>query len=404
MLPPSWLGIALLAGAPGLGFDEALVLAARHPAALAASRALDARRAHDADISGLAGQPSLQILPGWRLPGAESPGFEGQLSLSMPLDTGGIGSARQAAAKEERAALSAGLRAEVLTRSLDVARAWLRLWGAEQALELANGERALAEDLAERISRAVRLGAAVETEALEARLEADQATREAIDAEGQLHDAALGLEQALGGNGDGLPSTTGAPPEVPLPGREAWPAWLERARQLPDALAARRAALAAERRVAGTRAQGSTWISPTVQAQWEQPGEALLFVGATVTPSIFSTQARAESQARAEAQLEAGRAEAKEAAAGVALHADFHELEHTRELEAHARGAMLPTARAWLSATERLLSAGEIEVRSVLLARRRLARIQREILALETERRWAELRVWLQLSALEESS
>lgn len=383
-----------------LGFDDVLNLSEDHPQLQAADAALRARAARDADISTLSNNPTVQVLPGWRLPGASDPGFEIQASVSQSIDLGGVGGAARRAARAERATLAVDRRAEALSVRIDAAQAWIELWAAQETLAATRRERDIARELATAIARAVALGAELRPNALEAQLFADNLDAAVIDVEGQVYERSLALAASLGRPGLPVPAAEGGLPPVELPNSETWSRWIGRAAELPAAEAARMREHAAAARVAEAKASASTRIVPTVTAQWERPHDALVFAGLGVQLPWFDVNARARSLAEADvaaARITAARADT---AAERLLRLALHEVEHSREISAQLARQTIPTARAWVDAAQQAFEAGESDVFPVLRARRQLAAARIDAVRADARQAWSEVKAWLLLASL----
>lgn len=395
--------LCLLATAPPalpLTFDGVITGAEAHPRLSAQDAALKVQRVHNGAISRLSANPQLQVLPGWRLPGSSDPGFEIQFSLSHTFDLGGIGARRQEAAAAELAEMSSDRRRDALAARLDAARAWLGLWARQTQMQQIEEERDLAVQLAQRVRRAVELGAAVEPDAAEAQLFAENLARSALDAEGLTYEQALGLAGALGLSGAEVPHAEGAPPPVALPEARTWPQWIARAQELPSSRSAQLRAQAAQARAAEAKAQDSTRLTPTLNAQMERPNDVLVFAGLGVQLPLFHQNAQAAATASAQATRAQRDATLVAIDAERALRLTLHEVTHTREIEDHVRQRILPTVQTWVEQTTRRFEAGETDVFTVLRARGRLVEIRHTLLSAEEERRWAEVKAWLLLASL----
>ncbi|MCB9646355.1 MAG: TolC family protein [Deltaproteobacteria bacterium] len=381
-----------------MSFDQALGLAEAHPTLAAQDAALQAREAREADLSAVTQNPTLQILPGWRLPNSDDPGFEIQMQLTQQLDLGGWAGRRRDAARAERQTLAAGRRAAALAQRMEAARAWFQLWRYEAELSALDEEAELARALATRLRTAVEAGAALAADGVEADIFFEEVATHRLDAEGLRFDAAMGLVAALGQDGAQLPATAGGPPQVQIPEEQAWPALAARAQDLPDAAHRALAARAAEARRAEVAASHSTKLTPTLYAQMERPQDVLLFAGVSVQLPLFDKGERDRGLAEAEAIT--ARAEARDAAvtAGRTLRQALHEVEHTREVEQHVRAHVLPKVEQWVALTQRRFDAGETELMPVVAARRRLVAERIRLIELEEERRWSEVKAWLLLA------
>lgn len=393
-----------LAGREPVTFDEAVGLAAEHPGVRVKDAEIEARLALDRSISAVSNNPSVLVLPGWRLPGAESPGFEIQAQLTQTITLGGPGQRAQAAATAEQSELWSRRRLEALERRLGAARAWLASWRAQAVLRIVEEELAAARELVDRARRAVELGAALETELLEAESYRVLAERRRIDAEGIDYEEAVALASALGQDGAPLPLAEGPLPEPGLPAPSAWPQWVARADSLPSARVAAMSARTASARAAEADAHGSARLTPTLAAQLERAKDVILFAGLGVQLPLFDGNDRARSLAGAEARSSLVRAEKAAIEARLALRVALHEVEHTRELEALAEDQAVPTAERWAERSTTLFERGQSDVFPALRARGRLAEARAARVAATEDRVWSEVKAWLLFATLSETS
>ena len=403
----SLFGALLVASAQptqAVTFEDILAGADKHPRLEARDAAIRARRRGDDAISSVSRNPTLQVLPGWRLPGAEDPGFEVQAQLSHPVSLGGRGAARRRAADAERAQLDVARRADVLAVRLEAARAWLSLWGLQHVLRMTQQERALAGRLVERARRSTEVGAGLATDVVEAELYELGLERAEIDAEGMLYEHAVELAAALGRDAAVLPEASGDPPQATLPPPGDWAAWIERAYDLPAVHAERLSARAADARAAEEAANGAGWITPTVTAQLERPGDVLVFAGLSLQLPLFAGNDRARALAKAEAVQAGAAAHQRSVSARRALRLAFHEVEHKREIEAQIRDKILPAVQRWVAQSQRRYEAGEAEVFSTLRARVRLVEARSRLVEAVEARRWAEVKAWLLLATLTDAA
>ncbi len=323
-----------------------------------------------------------------------------QASASQSFDLGGIGASRRQAARAERAEMSAIHRRDALLARIDAAESWIELWALQVQHRQIDEERLLAFQLAERVQRAVQLGTAVQPDATEAMLFAENLARATLDAQGLVYEQALMLARALGLDGSKLPTALGRPPTLELPKQTTWNSYIGRADTLPASQSAQLRAKAAQARLQEARVQDSIRLTPTVTAQWGRPQDFSVFVGLGVQLPIFAQNARARGQALALAtQAQQGIVQA--AVQGrLTLRLALHKVAQTRKIEDQVRQRILPGAQAWVAQTTRRFEAGETDVFSVLRARGRLIEARHVQLGAEKQRRWAEVKAWLFLACL----
>ncbi len=394
------LCLALIASGATLTFDEALELAARTPEALAERDALAAKQPLDRTISALSHNPSLMITPGYRSSAVGNDGFDGGFNASLSWSLAGLGGRRQRAAQAEDLVLSARARAAALTARLDAAFAWLELRASERELVVLAEEQALARALFDKTRRAVSAGVVLASEAAEAEAYLEEVVWLTIETEGVRFERHLALARTTARGAEEL-ATAGADPAPQLPEPERWPALLARAGALPSAEAARLEALAAEARRAEAEAEGGWSLSTQVAGQREPPGDHVLWGGLGITPALFDRNQRGRALASAEA-ARAARGVATEARRAEYLLAfALHEVEHTRELEEHLAGILVPALTRAAELRERELEVGQSSVQPVLRAKREAAAARRRQVTQEASRRWAEVKAWLLLSQLE---
>lgn len=399
---------ALLALAPAatapLTFEQVLGLSESHPLVREREAGLAARRAGDARISDFSSNPYLQVLPGWRLPGAQSPGPEVQLQLSQTFNLGQLAGRTREAALAERRVLGAQLRLQALERRLGAARAWIRLWAAQAILRSLGEEQVVAEAMGERAGRALELGVGLETERLEVEAYLLEVGRRQLDAEGGLYEEALALAAELGRDAEPLPTAEGAPPRVVLPEPSRWSTWMQRAAELPGSVAGRLAARAAEARVLVVAASAAAQLTPTLSAQYEQPGETLVYAGFGLQLPLLEAAERDRALAEAEAARARVAAEESRLEALRSLRLALHEVSHTRELETSSRARALPNALRWVESARARYESGETDIFPWLRSRARLTEVRLGLVQAEAQRCWAEVKAWLLIGMISGSA
>lgn len=399
------LGVVATSTPARVGFGEALELGLRHPALTAADRAVDALRDAARRLPDVSQGPSVQVLPGARLPGADAAGLEVQVTatLPLPLDARGASGRRWLDREAERREAERGV--GVQDRRLEIALAWLDRRAAERRMERLRDETGIVEAIVAGARRAVEAGAALAEDLAEAELLAAELEAAALDAEGLSFEAGMGLARALaieppGVDAPGPLGTRGPPPEPDLPEVDGVPAWLDRVGRDPavrvlHAEAARAAAdgdrLEAER--------GPRW-SVGVQLQRESPGDLLMFAGIGVQlgwPGVGGAEA---AEARAAETAARGLALARARSRARELTLSLHEVEHRRALEAQLRSRWVPAAERLAALRQRALDAVQAVLGETLLARRRALEARARLEAAEAARRRAEITAWIQLAPL----
>ncbi len=408
MLPLLLLGVVATSTPARIGFQEALELGLRHPALTAADRAVDGLRTAARALPDVSQGPSVQVLPGARLPGADAAGLELQVTatLPLPLDDRGPSGRRWLDREAERRATARHV--EVQARRLEIALAWLDRRAAERRVERLRAETAVVEALVAGARRAVEAGAALAEDLAEAELLAAELEAGALDAEGLSFETGAILARALAT--DPRDPTEGARAvqlgtrgpffEPPLPDPRRATEWLEHIDRDPTVRAVRaeaaRAAADGERLAAE---RGPRW-SVGVQLQRESPGDLLMFAGLGVQlgwPGVGSAEAAEASAAETAAR---GRAVASARSRARELALALHEVEHRRELEAQLRSRWVPAAERLAALRQRALDAGQAVLAETLLARRRALEARARLETAEAARRRAEIAAWILLAPL----
>ncbi|OJY28796.1 MAG: hypothetical protein BGO98_08100 [Myxococcales bacterium 68-20] len=319
--------------------------------------------------SSLPSTPQLTVLAGARRPYNLPTGPEVVVTVQQELAFRGLGSARERAASWALHAASSDVDRARIEGAATAALAWIDLLEAQGLVDL---RKAAAEDAAklERIAEVrVTSGAATALERSLARAEVGGARVAVLDGEGRATHARLTLAHAVGTSMDGAIAADGM---------------LERsrdeavdARSVVDALASHPAVRAAEARAAQASAEASVTralLGPTMSiggSAWRE-GSGDHAAAAIVTlplpffdPSRHDVGRQATIAAAATSHAARMRTEL-EREARLAL----HEREHTREVRAELRDAVVAPLRSATNTAMTAYSAGTSELGVVLLARR----------------------------------
>jgi outer membrane protein TolC len=401
LLTLSLVCASLPAGA--LTFEDALRLAGERPSVTAPTRAATARSPHDVSPGGRVGNPEslLGMGPGSTAPNFGGPGFELQATLTVPIALHDVGGDRRRSVDAERAALAAEQRRRLFEHRREAARAWLTLASAQSLLTVVRAEAASARELADGLARAVAQGAAVSADALEATLAAEDVAARALQAEGDVAEAAAALAAATGVAPLPPPTADGEAPAVTLPASDAWPAWIALAHSLPTAQAHTWTAPAARLLAAEADGAGGSSITVGAQAQRNSSEQWQLYALIGARWSAFDRNQRARAHALEAAHLAEGEAATAGERARVVMALAFHDVAHAREVEAHQRDATLPAADRLVAARELALRHAAGTVFELLRARAARLRAVAELSAAEGDRRRAELDAWLLVSSLQ---
>lgn len=385
-------------------FAEAIDAARGAPLVAAAERALAARAEGDLDLPGRAGPLQLTALPGARLAPQADRGPEAQVTLSQSFHLADAGGARREAARSEREALRQEARAAALEQRLEAARRWLELRALEEQMALARQELGLAQALDAQMERAAAAGLSTAAEREEARAFAAEVELRAVTLEGQRLESAVALALALGRPPAHDLTTGGSAPQVELPPEPALHARLTQAARAPRAAAARLLAAAARAREAELRANNGVTLQVGAQLELASPGgvSALGLVGLTLPWADPGARERSLLRAeQARRHHEERQVELQAAREGTLA---WHEVEHSREVEAIARDRMVPALQALAERREAARAAGEGTTALVLEARRRLLAARGRLAEASGLRLWAEIKAWLLLAALAEGA
>ncbi len=389
--------------AHALDFDTAIGLTPNLPQFQAAQKALKTRAELDRDLPSASGNPEMSLSPGIGF-GPSGTGPAVQATLAQSWNLGDLTRTREDAAKAEREALTADVRARQLRLKLDVAHAWLQLAEAQKLLQAAQAEQNLATELQQITQKAAQRGALTAADAAEARAFTGEAELRAVFYEGEMHDRAADLARQCALAPTPLPQATGLPPTVTLPDEAHWLQLVARAAELPEARTRQLQADAERARMAETRAMHASTLQVGGLFQRDAAGDfqALATVGirwAAFDRGQRTTAVAAEQTARAEGEA----AQASHDGAHLLAMA-WHEVEHSRERESVLREKIVPAVEDLVRLREQAFSRGAATVFEVLRARRDRSEAHRRLTEAETDRVWAEIKAWLLNAALSERS
>lgn len=389
------------AAAPGLSFDEAIVLADRAPAVTAAQQSARIKRQLDARISRLPYNPQLGAQVGYRRELVEA-GVDAVVSVAQGFNLDGYGAARLRSVHAEEATLDAEATAARLRQRLVSARSWTTLWGATTAQREAEIEVGVMGELLTRIERGAQAGAFIQVDVTEARAYLAEARLQALTVEGEVFELGLELARSVGRATEAPLTPDGPLPEPPLPelSKAVRDHLLTLAGELPEPRARRLLSEGERLRAAETRAQRGTQL--TLGAQWvHEPSAPSTILGTlTLQLPIFDHGERERADALASAERLHGAAADALLSAKTELLSALHELEHSREIYEHLTTSVLPASETNLRLRERLLQAGEATVLEVLLARRSLAAIRGRAARARAALSFARYKLWLYFQQL----
>jgi len=329
-----WLTTLFLAAAP-VGFDAALARVESSPELTGVTAALATRQGALPTLSRFTSNPQVTLEPGLRHENGAL-GADVRVGVSQAFNLGGLSAARRGLASEE-AREAAVLRLSLLQqRRLEVARAWLDTWVAQQAARAAHDEQASAQQLLIRLARAVTTGAVTKVDVATARAFAAELAAVHLDWEGRRIEAGAALSTLLG-------FTELATAEGPLPQLS-----LEALAVAPDALLEVRAADAALRaeaqRAEETKALWAPQLLVTVLGGHEAPRLYFGAVALGFTLPLLERGNRERSvHAATQQRLEGQRQQALQGSS-VALQVAQHDLEHSQETFEVVHGTQWPAA------------------------------------------------------------
>lgn len=355
--------LCVVLAAPSLSFDAALARADVAPDVTSAQRASAVW--HDAlgRLTSMSSNPVLQVQPGLRAEnGVTRP--EGQLTLQQSFNVAGLSSARRETAVKDLEASRWEARGRRRDLRIAVARAWLETWALTEAAQAVVEEEAMANELSERVQKAVASDGLTKVELASAKAFAAEARAYHLELEGQAVEAGgrlallLGLEEIV--------KVDGPPPR------------LEEAVILPEELAARWPAVRQlEAQVEGERARGAevaaqngASLQVQLQGGHEAPSQWFANAGVGVTVPLFDVGRRNRSAHEAQAQLLEGALARARTGARVSLSLVRHELEHAAHVYATVNLEQLPAAVEAATLQLKRFESGECTLQELLLVRR----------------------------------
>ncbi|EYF08783.1 TolC family protein [Chondromyces apiculatus] len=407
MVPLSWFGLTIAAAVPAgqaVSFDQAIGLAEQAPDVQGARRAVGAQRALAGAIPSLDANPQILVQPGMRVAQPENRGFEIQASLTQSWNLAGLAGARRDAARAEGQALDAAARSRALGQRLAAAQAWIALWEAQELLQVAQREVAVAAELLALVERAAAAEAATRADVADARTYQAEARLAVIAAEGVAVERGLALarEMAVPG-GEGVVAA-GTLPEPALPPPGSWVSVIQRAGRLHTAEARALEARAERARLVEARAARGTQLSLGVQVQRDQPDGLVLYGVAAVTLPVFDQGERERSAVAARVAVAEGEAARAVLDARAEMRMSLHEVEHTGEVLKVIRDVLVPAVEDGLAARDKLFRAENATLLEVLLGRRQALGTRARLTQARAAEAWARVKAWILLAALEEGS
>lgn len=394
--------LATPVAAQPVAFDEAIALSERTPRVGATSRALEARRAGDADIAGTAQGITIQATPGVRVLSDQDRGFEGQLSITQSWNLGDLTGARRRAASAEREVLDAERRALALNARLEAAKRWIDLWQVTALERVLRDEQRLASSTTDVTGRAVSAGARTRVDEAEARAYAAEVALRAIALEGTRHEASVALAVAMGRRPTARLAPRGDLPEPALP--EDPSRRLADVERMPSVAIERLSAAASRAHEVEAAAQYAPQLSLGAQVQRESPSGVIAQGVVALSLPTFDTGQRARSVALAEAERREGEGDQARLDAQGELSLAIHDVEHQRREEATTNDSLVPALTTLVEQREAALRAGEGTVFELLDARRRSLAARARSIEARAARAWAEVRLWVLLAELERAT
>jgi cobalt-zinc-cadmium efflux system outer membrane protein len=395
--------ISLVASTPlvALSFDEAIGLAPQAPRVEGAARAISAKTALDSKISSLTFNPTLTVIPGYRLFRRQEREPELIAELAQPWNVAGHAGARRRTVGLEEGVLEAELRSRALEQRLAAARAWVDLWAAQRVLAQAEREAKIADELQRLVARAAALGAATRADTADARAFVAEARLAVINAEGEVHDRGLELAREVTSPRLDPMTASGDLPSPPLPEPFDRGALVARAADLPLVARQHLAARAERARAVEEQAARGTVLQLGVALQRDAPGGLVLSGLVRITPSLFDRGERERGVLAAEAARLEGEQRAGQLAAQVEIAMTLHEVEHTAEVRAELRDQLVPASREGADARRRIFAAGEATLPEVLQSERTAIAAESRLQRAWAMNAWSRVKLWLLLSSMQ---
>ena len=389
------------AGAEEITFDEALALGEETPEVVGSREALQVRESADEAIGGTAGPTTLMFMPGALVAPREDKGFDMQAAITQGWNLGDLGGARREAARQERGALSAGVRAKALRARLEAARRWIDLATLTKIQQTLEQRIDTAQELVSRRERALANGvgtmqAWAEAEALLAELK-----QRRLDLEGDEFSAATQLALAVGKEPRGQRlSPSGPLPRPPVPDEREIRSRIEDVDTAPEVVLEQLRESAARARAVEASAQYAPVLNLGAQGERGALGSWVVYGVTGVTFHGFGQDQRSVAIAEAEAASIAARTKSARLRARAEVEEALHELKHTAAVAELIEERTLPALRRLVVSRTRAVELGEEYSYALTEAR------NRELAAIEAMHRaqgansWARVHMWLLLAEL----
>jgi outer membrane protein TolC len=360
-----------------LGFAEALGLCAASPLVTGVAQASVAKGRMEAGLSRLTLNPQLAVQAGYRRASAAEQGLDIQGAVSQGFHLSPFFAERQRSLRIERSALGAEAAALLFGLRLRVARIWLDLWGAQNALAEAQKEAELAVALLALVEKSAQATALTSLDVAEARAYLAEAVLTGLSIEGEVHDQGLLLWRELGRPVSQPARAVGEPPSGQLPAwfgtASAEESLLGQVAQLPAVTQLRLLAEAEGGREREVHAQRGSLLYIGALGLHEPATPFALLGTLGFTPALFDRGERERAELLARQARLTGEAGQAAGAARAELAMVFHEVEHSQEVWAQLSQKALPASAEALRLRERLLVAGDETVIEVVRSRRNVA-------------------------------
>jgi cobalt-zinc-cadmium efflux system outer membrane protein len=398
---PLLVSLVVSAAPVALSFDDAIGLAPQAPRVEGAARALSEKSALDSKLSSLTLNPTLSVMPGYRLSPTKDREPELVAELTQPWNLAGHSGARRSSVRLEEAVVEAEMRARALEQRLAAARAWVDLWAAQRVFAEMEREAKIADELQRLVERTAALGAATRADVADARAFAAEARLAALNAEGEVHDRGLELAREVASPRIDPIAASGDLPSPPLPVPIDRAALVARAAELPDVARQLLAARAERARGVEERAARGTILQLGVALQRDAPGGLVVSGLARITPPLFDRGERERGVRAAEAARLEGEQRAGQLAAQIELAMTLHEVEHTAEVRAALRDRLVPASREGADARRRIFAAGEATLPEVLQSERTAIDAESRLQRASAMNAWSRIKLWLLLSSMQ---
>jgi outer membrane protein TolC len=393
--------VADRARAEEISFDQALALGEHTPAVSGPRDTLEARESGDRQIGGTVGGTHLIFMPGALFVDGKNEGFEMQATITQGWNLRDLGGARRDAARSERGALQASVRAAALRSRLEAARRWIDL---ATILEVANVMESRIRGLEALVvsrKRALSAGVGTAEPLAEARALLAELRQRRLDLEGDEFSASTQLSLSVGREPQPKPlRTAGAMPEPSLPEEPEIRDRISNIDAAPDLVVERLQETAARARAVEASAQYAPVLTLGAQAEHSALGPWVIFGVTGLSFQGFGQQHRWSSYAEGEAAGASAATTSARLRVRAELEEAVHELRHSAEVARLLEEQTLPALRTLVASLERAVSLGEASRFALIEAR------DRELAALGSAYQargavtWAKVHMWLLLAEL----